>query len=93
MAMQQDAAERVREMQRRARQRMEQGGLPRGEPALAPNNGRPEAPPPGSPPAAQTPLTSLFQDNDRMILLLLLLLLSQEKADPSLMMALIWLML
>lgn len=47
MAMQQDAAERVREMQRRARQRMEQGGTPR-EPAPA-FNGRPEAPPPGRP--------------------------------------------
>lgn len=88
MAMQQDAAERVREMQRRARQRMEQGGRPPAAPA-APS--RPAVPQSGPPQAGL--LQGLLGDSDRLLLLLLILVLSQEETDPALMMALFWLML
>lgn len=104
MAMQRDAAERVREMQRRARQRMEQGNPPAPPVALhtPPPSMQQTSPLPGQfPPSNQLPgqpqavglLQSLLQDSDRILLLILLLVLYQEKADPALMLALAWLMM
>jgi len=92
MAMQQDAAERVREMQRRARQRMEQGTRPPSPPSAPPAPSQHPAAFSQKPPAAG-PLQGLLGDSDRLLLLLLILVLSQEKADPALIMALFWLML
>ena len=95
MAMQRDAAERVREMQRRARQRMEQTA-----PASPPQHSVPAPCPAASPPVAERgsfqdfPASLLRQlDSDRMLILLLLLVLSGEDVEPGLKLALLWLLL
>ena len=92
MALQKDAAARVREMQRRAREKMGQGMPPSPPEAASPprrQGSRPAAPsaPQGNPPQ------EFLGDSDRILILLLLLILSQEQTDPGLMMALIWLIL
>lgn len=78
MTMQRDAAERVRQMQRRARERM--ALQPPGPPV---REEKPEA----------APVQRFLADSDRVLLLMLILLLMQEEADPALLMALVFLML
>ena len=93
MAMQKDAADRVREMQRRAREKMGQGMPPSPPEAASPP--RRQGPRPAAPsvPQAGNPLQEFLGDSDRILILLLLIILSQEQIDPGLMMALIWLIL
>lgn len=96
MAMQRDAAERVREMQRRARQRMEQSA-PASPPQRSAPAPHPTAAPPASEPTGPFPgLSSSFLrqlDSDRLLILLLLLVLSGEDVEPGLKLALLWLLL
>lgn len=92
MAMQKDAADRVREMQRRAREKMGQGMPPSPPEAASPS--RRQGSRPAVPSAPQgNPLQEFLGDSDRILILLLLIILSQEQTDPGLMMALIWLIL
>lgn len=99
MAMQRDAADRVREMQRRARERMGNGAPP-SPPAAIPSSPVRELPahegnrPPASPGNGLRELVRQFTgDPDRLLLLVLVILLSQEDTDPALLVALVWLML
>ena len=106
-SMQQEAIERVREMQRRARQRVEQSNRMVGEPppaspkpasARAPaGNTAPRAVPvPVSRQAAapfQGILDRLNLDGDTALILILLLLLLNDGGDQGLILALVWLLL
>ena len=84
MAMQRDAAERVRQMQKKARERM---GTPPSPPVSSKEVSAPAF-------HRQEKLPGqLLNDPDRLLLLMLLLLLSQEDADPALLMALLFLLL
>ena len=87
MAMQRDAAERVRQMQRRARERM--GTLPLPSPPVMSEN----VPPPVLREETGKAFRQFVNDPDRLLLILLLFLLSQEETDPALLMALVFLML
>lgn len=100
--MQEEAARRVREMQRQARARLEGGqpAPPQEPPRLSPPvpPKRPPAPPPSPPPAGLDGLMGqlgmLGGDSDRAMLLLLLFLLSRQgSCSPGLIAALFWLMM
>ncbi len=102
--MQEEAAGRVREMQRQARARLEgvQPALPQDPPRLSPpvppkRAASPPAPP-HHPPAGLDGLMGqlgiLGGDSDRAMLMLLLLLLSRQgSCSPGLIAALFWLMM
>ncbi len=102
--MQQDAIRRVREMQSRAQQTLNQSQNPAPPPEPPPHKEperahKPHAvppPPPQLPPQAQaTSLSNLFdglmQDSERTLIMVLLLILVSEKADTGLIFALMYL--
>ena len=100
--MQQDAVERVREMQRRARQRVEQSnrmaaGLPpapQAKPQTAVSVPRPQTLRRESPSLPlQGILDRLNLDGETLLLLLILLLLINDGADHTLILALVYLIL
>ncbi|MBQ5356850.1 MAG: hypothetical protein IIU57_01325 [Oscillospiraceae bacterium] len=82
--MQRDAENRVREMQSRARLLGEKDFFP--PPVFNKNQ---------NPPQPQNPFSSIFGtgDNDKIIILALLWILWNEKADPKLLLALLYLLL
>ena len=95
--MQREAAERVREMQHKARQRVEQTNRMTA-PSLPPEPPRPPkpAPPPPNPtpvPPFQGILDRLNLDGETVLLLLLLLLLINDGGDRTLILALVYLLL
>lgn len=106
--MQQDAIRRVREMQSRAQQTLNQSQNPapppepppRKEPERAHNSHAAAPPPPQLPPQAPIQATSLsnlfdglMQDSERTLILVLLLILVSEKADTGLIFALMYLII
>jgi len=84
MTMQRDAAERVRQMQKKARERM--STLPPSPPAAAEKHPHPQD-------QTEKARRQFWNDPDRLLLILLFLLLSQEDTDPGLLMALVFLLL
>ena len=88
MVMQRDAAERVRQMQRRARERM--AASPPPSPPAAERTDLPAGQVTGG---AAGLIGSFASDPDRMLLLALIFLLAREEADPKLLLALVYLML
>ena len=103
--MQRDAMERVREMQRRARQRIEETNRMVTESPAAPAPHRSMQPASTSshkPAAASRPvqpapmqgiLDRLNLDGDTVLILILLLLLMNDGSDQSLILALVWLLI
>lgn len=89
MAMQRDAAERVRQMQRRARERM--AAAPPSPPVPAERETVPGQQSGGA--AIGQLIGSFASDPDRMLLLALIFLLAREETDPKLLLALVYLML
>ena len=95
--MQQEAAERVRQMQRIARERLERTAA--AAPVLSPPGSPPGAfsspkppPPPQNQPPAQTESRSGI-DRDRLFILMLIFLLSSDgTCSPGLLAALFWLL-
>ena len=82
--MQREAESRVREMQSRARLLGEKEFSP---PTLSKQN--------KSPPQIQNPISAIFgtEDSDKIIILALLWILWNEKSDPRLLLALLYLLL
>ena len=102
--MQRDAMERVREMQRRARQRIEETNRVVTESPAAPAPHRTMQPTPASHkpaatsrPAQPAPLQGILDrlnlDGDTVLILILLLLLMNDGSDQSLILALVWLLI
>ena len=98
MAMQRDAVRRVREMQRRANEKLHP---PHPAPPQSPPPARPPAPPPGGGgPPAGVPADGLSAflgrmelDQEKIMLLLLIVLLLREGADTRLILALCYLLI
>lgn len=99
--MQQEAINRVNEMQARAKQKLQgQNGSPNAAPApqqAPPPPPEAEMPAPAAPPAPVPPESSLqglfdalMQDQERTMLLVLILLLFTEQADTAVIFALLY---
>ena len=99
--MQQEAAERVRQMQRIARERLERTAA--AAPVLSPPGSSPGSPPgafsspnPSPPPQNQPPAQTESRpgiDRDRLLILMLIFLLSSDgTCSPGLLAALFWLL-
>ncbi|MGI5895057.1 MAG: hypothetical protein ACOX6P_10790 [Candidatus Merdivicinus sp.] len=104
-SMQQDAIQRVREMQRRAQQRLEESNrLAAGMPANRPQMPKPSAsaqktavsPPAAEPAVPALPFQGILEklgvDGETGLILILLLLLLNEGADRTLILALVYIL-
>lgn len=95
--MQQDAIERVREMQRRAREKLESSNrsLPAAQPTAHPVSRPPAASQTENSPVQpfQGILEKLGIDGETALILILLLLLLNEGADRSLILALVYILM
>lgn len=89
--MQQDAVRRVREMQRRANEKLQQSGAA-APPASVPAQQHTPSPPP-APKASASVLDKLGLDPEKALLLLLIVLLLNEGADQKLILALCYLLI